>query len=81
MDPRSKITEASEIELAVDTSRLYFFDPETRRRRRLALDGTGGEAGEDSCWSTSMSTISGTVTMTVAAMIWPHGSSKALRSR
>jgi multiple sugar transport system ATP-binding protein len=30
VDPRSKITESSEIELAVDTSRLYFFDPETR---------------------------------------------------
>ena len=28
--PRSKITEGSEIELAVDTSRLYFFDPESR---------------------------------------------------
>ena len=31
VDPRSKITESSEIELAVDTSRLYFFDPESRR--------------------------------------------------
>jgi multiple sugar transport system ATP-binding protein len=30
VDPRSKITEKSRIELAVDTSRLYFFDPETR---------------------------------------------------
>ena len=30
VDPRSKITEGSEIELAVDTSRLYFFDPESR---------------------------------------------------
>ena len=48
VDPRSKITEGSEIELAVDTSRLYFFDPESRRRSSgLALDGAGGEAGED----------------------------------
>ena len=31
VDPRSKITEGSEIELAVDTSRLYFFDPESTR--------------------------------------------------
>jgi multiple sugar transport system ATP-binding protein len=30
VDPRSKITEGSEIELAIDTSHLYFFDPETR---------------------------------------------------
>jgi multiple sugar transport system ATP-binding protein len=30
VDPRSKITEGSQIELAVDTSRLYFFDPESR---------------------------------------------------
>jgi multiple sugar transport system ATP-binding protein len=30
VDPRSKIAEGSQIELAVDTSRLYFFDPETR---------------------------------------------------
>jgi multiple sugar transport system ATP-binding protein len=30
VDPKSKITEGSKIELAVDTSRLYFFDPESR---------------------------------------------------
>jgi multiple sugar transport system ATP-binding protein len=30
VDPRSKIAEGQQIELAVDTSRLYFFDPETR---------------------------------------------------
>jgi multiple sugar transport system ATP-binding protein len=30
VDPRSRITESSEIELAVDTSRLYFFDPDSR---------------------------------------------------
>jgi len=30
VDPNSKITEGSKIELAIDTSRLYFFDPETR---------------------------------------------------
>jgi multiple sugar transport system ATP-binding protein len=30
LDPKSKAHEGSEIELAVDTSRLYFFDPETR---------------------------------------------------
>ena len=30
VDPRSRITEGSEAELAVDTSRLYFFDPTTR---------------------------------------------------
>jgi multiple sugar transport system ATP-binding protein len=30
VDPRSRIAEGSDIELAVDTSRLYFFDPETR---------------------------------------------------
>ncbi len=30
VDPRSRIREGSEIELAVDTSRLYFFDPESR---------------------------------------------------
>jgi multiple sugar transport system ATP-binding protein len=30
VDPRSKITESSEIELAVDTSRMYFFDPASR---------------------------------------------------
>jgi multiple sugar transport system ATP-binding protein len=30
VDPRSRITESSEIELAVDTTRLYFFDPSTR---------------------------------------------------
>jgi multiple sugar transport system ATP-binding protein len=30
VDPRSKITEGNQIELAVDTSRLYFFDPESR---------------------------------------------------
>ena len=29
VDPKSRIAEHSEIELAVDTSRLYFFDPET----------------------------------------------------
>jgi multiple sugar transport system ATP-binding protein len=30
VDPRSKITEGSEAELSVDTSRLYFFDPQSR---------------------------------------------------
>ena len=30
VDPRSRIAEGSQIELAVDTKRLYFFDPETR---------------------------------------------------
>jgi multiple sugar transport system ATP-binding protein len=30
VDPKSRISEGEEIELAVDTSRLYFFDPETR---------------------------------------------------
>ena len=29
VSPRTRIAEGSEIELAVDTSRLYFFDPET----------------------------------------------------
>jgi multiple sugar transport system ATP-binding protein len=30
VDPKTKIAEGSKIELTVDTSRLYFFDPETR---------------------------------------------------
>jgi multiple sugar transport system ATP-binding protein len=30
VDPRSRIAEDNEIELAVNTKRLYFFDPETR---------------------------------------------------
>ena len=30
VDPKSRIAEHTEIELAVDTTRLYFFDPETR---------------------------------------------------
>ncbi|HEU0303811.1 MAG TPA: hypothetical protein VFR32_04445, partial [Gaiellaceae bacterium] len=30
VDPRSRIAENSEIELDVDTTRLYFFDPVTR---------------------------------------------------
>jgi len=30
VDPKTRITEGSKIELAVDTGRLYFFDPETR---------------------------------------------------
>jgi len=30
VDPHTRIAEGSEIELAVDTSKLYFFDPETR---------------------------------------------------
>ena len=30
VSPRTRIAEGSEIELAVDTSRLYFFDPQTR---------------------------------------------------
>jgi multiple sugar transport system ATP-binding protein len=30
VDPRTRIAEGSRMELAVDTSRLYFFDPETR---------------------------------------------------
>jgi len=30
VDPRTRIAEGSEIELVVDTSKLYFFDPETR---------------------------------------------------
>jgi multiple sugar transport system ATP-binding protein len=30
VSPRTRIAEGSEVELAVDTSRLYFFDPETR---------------------------------------------------
>ncbi len=29
VSPRTRIAEGAEIELAVDTSRLYFFDPET----------------------------------------------------
>src|SRR5204863_8863732 len=29
VDPRSRIATGSEVELAVDTSRLYFFDKET----------------------------------------------------
>ena len=29
VSPKSRIAEGSEIELAVDTTRLYFFDPET----------------------------------------------------
>jgi multiple sugar transport system ATP-binding protein len=30
VDPRTEIREGHQIELAIDTSRLYFFDPETR---------------------------------------------------
>ena len=30
VDPRSRIAEGDEVELAVDTQRLYFFDPESR---------------------------------------------------
>jgi multiple sugar transport system ATP-binding protein len=30
VSPKTRVAEGSEIELAVDTSRLYFFDPETR---------------------------------------------------
>ena len=30
IDPHTRISEGDQIELAVDTSRLYFFDPETR---------------------------------------------------
>ena len=30
LDPRTRIAEGSQIELTVDTSKLYFFDPETR---------------------------------------------------
>jgi multiple sugar transport system ATP-binding protein len=30
VDPHTRIAEGTEIELAVDTSKLYFFDPETR---------------------------------------------------
>ena len=30
VSPRTRIAEGSQIELAVDTSRLYFFDPQTR---------------------------------------------------
>ena len=30
VSPRTRVAEGGEIELAVDTSRLYFFDPETR---------------------------------------------------
>jgi multiple sugar transport system ATP-binding protein len=30
VDPKTKITEGSNVRLAVDTGRLYFFDPETR---------------------------------------------------
>jgi hypothetical protein len=30
VSPKSRIAVGSEIELAVDTTRLYFFDPETR---------------------------------------------------
>ncbi len=32
VSPRTRIAEQQPIELAVDTSRLYFFDPETRDR-------------------------------------------------
>jgi multiple sugar transport system ATP-binding protein len=32
VSPRSRVAEQHPIELAVDTSRLYFFDPETRER-------------------------------------------------
>jgi multiple sugar transport system ATP-binding protein len=31
VSPKTRIAEGSEIELAVDTSRLYFFDPESRK--------------------------------------------------
>ena len=55
VSPRTRIAEGSEIELAVDTSRLYFFDPETRRRSSLALDRAGGQAGEDPLCRTSVS--------------------------
>jgi multiple sugar transport system ATP-binding protein len=30
VNPRARVAEGSEIELAVDTSRLYFFDPDSR---------------------------------------------------
>jgi multiple sugar transport system ATP-binding protein len=30
VDPRTRVTEGSQVELVVNTSRLYFFDPETR---------------------------------------------------
>ncbi len=30
VSPKTRIAEGSEVELAIDTSRLYFFDPETR---------------------------------------------------
>ena len=46
VSPRSHIAAGQPAELAVDTSRLYFFDPQTRETR-LALHGAGGEAGDD----------------------------------
>jgi multiple sugar transport system ATP-binding protein len=30
VDPHTRINEGSDVELAVDTSKLYFFDPQTR---------------------------------------------------
>ena len=79
VSPRSpRSPSASQVELAVDTSRLYFFDPRDAAEGDLALDGAGGQAGQDPLLQDEDRTISGSVTMIVAAMICPHGCWNAL---
>ena len=82
MSPRTRVAVGKPAELAVDTSRLYFFDPQTRETRsRTSGQPLTAPAVRPAmirfCRMRTM-TISGTVMITVAAMTCPHGTAKAL---
>ena len=79
VSPKSRIALGQQVELAVDTTRLYFFDPETRGAIQ-PLTAPGRQARQDAPLENQRRHDQRHGHDTVAAMIWPHGSLEAAAS-